>query len=292
MASGVQDQWARWLLQRRFGGNPDALRAQMADLYEFRDQVLRNAAPRPGETVLDVGAGDGLIAFGALDRVGPAGTVIFSDISQDLLDHSRRLASDLGLERRCRFLRASADDLSSLADSAVDVVTTRSVLIYVADKRRALAEFYRVLRSGGRISLFEPINRYFVALPGGRYETHDLAPIRALADKVQAVFRRRQPIERDPMMDFDERDLLLLAEEAGFRSVRLDLQVHIEPPAPQVWDTYVNRAMNPLIPTLAEAMQEALTLEEVARFTEHLRPLVERGTGRHRLAFAYLWAVK
>jgi arsenite methyltransferase len=39
--------------------------------------------------VLDVGAGDGLIAFGAAERVGLNGTVIFSDVSEDLLAHSR-----------------------------------------------------------------------------------------------------------------------------------------------------------------------------------------------------------
>ena len=47
----------------------------------------------------------------------------------------------------------------------MDIVTTRSVLIYVEDKRRAFEEFFRVLKPGGRISLFEPINR-FNTLPG------------------------------------------------------------------------------------------------------------------------------
>ena len=45
-----------------------------------------------------------------------------------------------------------------MADGSVDVVTTRSVLIYVKDKAAALREFYRVLKPGGRVSLFEPIN--------------------------------------------------------------------------------------------------------------------------------------
>ena len=66
-----------------------------------------------------------------------AGTVVFSDLSEDLLDHCRRFAEGRGVASRCRFVQASADDLSPFADASVDVVTTRSVLIYVADKRRA-----------------------------------------------------------------------------------------------------------------------------------------------------------
>jgi hypothetical protein len=50
--------------------------------------------------------------------------------------------------------------------------------------------------------------------------------------------------------------------------------------------------MNPKAPTLAEAMQEALTPGEAERFTNHLRPLVDAGQGTHRLAVAYLWATK
>lgn len=49
----------------------------------WRDRVLDNARVAEGETLLDVGCGEGLIGPGALER--GAGTVIFSEISQDLL---------------------------------------------------------------------------------------------------------------------------------------------------------------------------------------------------------------
>jgi arsenite methyltransferase len=98
------------------------------------------------------------IAFGALERVSPSGHVIFSDISQDLLDHCQAAAAAEGLLDRYQFVLTSADCLTDVADASVDNVTTRSVLIYVKDKAAALREFYRVLRPGGRVSLFEPIN--------------------------------------------------------------------------------------------------------------------------------------
>ena len=92
MAEPVRDRWAEWLLERRHGGDPEDLKSTLDSLIPVRDRVLRNAALTGGEILLDVGAGDGLVAFGALEIVGEGGRVHFSDISQDLLDHSRSLA--------------------------------------------------------------------------------------------------------------------------------------------------------------------------------------------------------
>jgi arsenite methyltransferase len=114
-------------------------------------KMLKNAAIENGETLLDVGAEDGLVAFGALELVGEDGRVVFSDISRDLRAHSRNLAERSDVLERYDFSLAPADDLSALQDASVDVVTTRSVLIYVDDKRRAFEEFFRVLKPGGRL---------------------------------------------------------------------------------------------------------------------------------------------
>src|ERR1700678_583470 len=167
------DRWHRWLLNTRFGGDAEARQRLLTErLYPVRDKVLDKAQVQPGETLLDVGAGDGLIAFGALERLGPLGRVIFSDISQDLLDHCRQAAQEEGVLDRCSFVLAPADHLSSVSAGSVDIVTTRSVLIYVKDKAAALREFHRVLRPGGRISLFEPIN--VLVRGSGRVLRYDL----------------------------------------------------------------------------------------------------------------------
>jgi arsenite methyltransferase len=165
-------------------------------------------------------------------------------------------------------------------------VTTRSVLIYVEDKARAFEEFHRVLRTGGRASLWEPINRLNSGRPSVPTEVQELD------DRLTRIFEGLQPRDSDPMLNFDDRDLVELAEAAGFERVYLTLEVKTESPEPMRWEAYLNTAWNPKLPTLGEAMAQVLTHDEQERYEAHVRPLVETGRGSRRMAFAYLLAVK
>ena len=82
----------------------------------------------------------------------------------------------------------------------------------------------------------------------------------------------------------------------GFEEVHLSYEAKTVPGNPEHdardWETVLRSAPNPLAPTLGEAMAEALTRDEVERFTAHLCPLVESGRRRSRDAVAYLRAVK
>ena len=290
----TSDRWHRWLLDTRHGGDVDAREQALAEfLYPVRDRVLDRAELEADDTLLDVGVGDGLIAFGAIERLGPAGQVIFSDISEDLLDHCRQAAEAEGLMDRCRFVLAAADSLEGIADVSVDVVTTRSVLIYVKDKPAAFQEFYRVLQPGGRISLFEPINKLMGACDRDRFCGYDVRPVSSLAAKVGALYESIQPPGEDPMGDFDERDLVRHAEQAGFPVIDLELDLAVKNTMrPIPWERFLRMSGNPLIPPTGEALDRTLSPEEIAIFTAHLRPLVESGTGQDRMAYAYLTAVK
>jgi arsenite methyltransferase len=284
----VSDRWADWIRTRRTGGNSEYEAPIPEKRVAFRDRVLDNAELQAGETLLDVGCGNGLIAFGALER--GAGEVVFADISRPLLDDCRELAAAANLLDRCRFVEAAAEALTGIDDSSVDVVTTRSVLIYVEDKEHAFREFHRVLRAGGRVSLFEPINRFGMEERRCTWG-YELDDVTELMTKVNAHYEEFQP-STDPMLDFDERDLLTLAERAGFFPVKLAYEAEIEPPEANRWETFLNISGNPKIPTFGEVIDQALTAEERTRLVSALRPAVEEGRGVWRLAKAYLWAVK
>lgn len=283
--SSTTDRWAEWLRTRRDGGSVEERRRTLEWLAPIRDKILDDAAVRPGDTLLDVGCGDGLVGLGALDR---GADVIFSDVSQPCLDDCRALAGDAA-----RYHRAPATDLGVIE---ADIVTTRSVLIYVADKERAFAEFHRVLRPGGRLSIFEPINRFGMEERRRSYGGYDVSGIEPLLERVAAASDRADRVgETDPMIDFDERDLFELAERAGFAEVRVELHAELkQEPMTRTrdWEVFLASSPNPLAPTFGEALVEALNDGERARVVAQLRPQVERGEGVTRFARAFLLARK
>jgi arsenite methyltransferase len=291
------DRWRRWLVDSRSGDDAQQEHLLTTFLYPLRDELLNRARIRPGDVVLDVGTGAGLIGYGALDRVGPAGRVIFSDAAPQMVGHCQAAVTAEGLLDRAAFLVASADELTGVPDHSVNVVTTRSVLIYVADKAAALREFHRVLRPGGRAVLVEPITP--VPGDGGFYLGYDLSPVRDIAAKLSAYYTSvaagagAANGAGDPMLSFDDWDLLDLAERAGFGQIHLEVRVDVQAPRPPCpWDRFLRMAPNPLLPTFGQILGDALDRDEAGQLTAYLRPLVESGAGRRRQALAGLAAIK
>jgi hypothetical protein len=109
---------------------------------------------------------------------------------------------------------------------------------------------------------------------------------------LRTVYEAIQPPDSDPMLNFDERDLIRLCEGAGFFPVDLLLHAEVTPLEPRPWQAFLDLAGNPRIPTPAEAMEQVLSAEERERLTAHLRPLVERGQGVWRMGHALLSAAR
>jgi arsenite methyltransferase len=281
------DRWADWLRKRRFGSSTTTQATIEPELVAIRERLLQAAHIAAGDVVLDIGCGEGFVTFEALERAGDSGRAIFCDLSSELLDECRREADQRSVSGRCEFLQASTEDLQAIASSTVDVVTGRSVMMYVADKPAAFRELHRVLRPGGRFSLFDPIRSFRHPEPEGRLRGYDVS---AVWDVASPLRRRLDLIAANPAFDFDERDLFRLAHEAGFAEVHLTYEADVAPGAllPETWESFLDRASNPCFPTIRELLDELLTVGEAERFERHVRPQVEAGRGHSRYASAYL----
>jgi len=114
------------------------------------EQLLDLAALRPGERVLDVACGTGILARQAAAQVGAGGLVAGVDVNQGMLQVAREVSTDA--PARIEWHNADAAALP-LPDAAFDVVCCQQGLQYFTDQPLALREAHRVLTPGGRVVL-------------------------------------------------------------------------------------------------------------------------------------------
>lgn len=113
---------------------------------------VRRAELRPGETVLDVGSGGGIDSILAANFVRPGGRVIGIDVIEEMLARARANAAAAGVGDSCEFLHGEMEAIPLPAGS-VDAVISNGVINLSPRKSRVLAELYRVLRPGGRLTM-------------------------------------------------------------------------------------------------------------------------------------------
>ena len=223
--SAPTDCWADWLLRGRQRGMGEAqVRRLASQLRRVRNRVLKGGRLRVGQHVLDVGAGTGLLALEARRRVGRSGQVVALDISQDALSECRRQSNSNEPVASLHLVVGSALHLP-FRDRRFDAVLTRSVLIYLTEKPAAVRGLYRVLRSGGRASIFEPIN--VASEPYAWNWGLDLSSVQPSHDRIVTYLREHWKHE-GAMLGFDERDLAGCFAAAGFGSVSLSYEYRYE----------------------------------------------------------------
>lgn len=113
---------------------------------------MAEAAPRAGETVVDLGSGGGIDCFIAAAKVGPTGRVIGVDMTDAMLATATRNAAAVAARLGYENVAFSKGYLESvpLPDATADLVTSNCVLNLSTDKPAVFREIHRILRDGGR----------------------------------------------------------------------------------------------------------------------------------------------
>ena len=109
----------------------------------------------PGMAVIDIGCGAGVDTLVAALMVGPGGRVVGIDITPEMVERAKANLKQVKLPN-VSFHQASADQLD-FPPEGFDVAISNGVLNLVANKERALAEIYKVLKPGGRLMLADQV---------------------------------------------------------------------------------------------------------------------------------------
>lgn len=117
-------------------------------LWPAQESLLAEADPQPGEQILDISCGTGLVTMPVAEIVHPGGSVTGVDLSEGMIEKARTEKEQKGVDN-VSFRRMDAEDLD-LSQNSFDVVICSLGLMYLPHPEKALKEMFRVLKPGGR----------------------------------------------------------------------------------------------------------------------------------------------
>ncbi len=148
----------------------------------YRRQALVRQGLEQGMSVLDVGAGTGVVSFLAQEIVSESGFVVALDPSKGMLSEARKL----GVKR----LSMGLGEALPFADNSFDILTMGFALRHVADLEEAFAEYRRVLKPGGKVVVLE------ISRPASPLATFFLKIyMKGIVPTITRIFRRSSAAE-------------------------------------------------------------------------------------------------
>lgn len=229
-------------------------------LWPAQERLLETADLKPGEKVLDISCGTGLITFPVAEAVGPDGEVTGIDLSEGMIEKAAEIADERGFGH-VSFKHMDAEELD-LPDDSFDVAINSLGLMYYPDPGRAVGEMHRTIKPEGRAA----------ALVWGRRKECGWAEIFPIVD-------RRVKSDVCPMffqLGTGE-TLHKTFEAAGFRDVisqRFDVNLHYDSDEEAVIAAFLGGAV-----ALAYRKFDDATKEEAhAEYLESIQPY-KNGSG-------------
>ncbi len=211
------------------------------------ERMLVGAAVGAGQRVLDIACGTGEPAIPAAIQVGPTGSVLATDFSEDMLVVARGKARDRGLTN-LELRRVDGEEVE-LAE-AFDTVLIRFGIMFMPDALACLTRSCRALRVGGRIAVatWAAVDRNpWLGIPIGAIKRHVEVP--PPPPGAPGLFTYADPAK-----------LRSTLEAAGFSELRIDeVPFKITGFTPSEYFRYITELSAPLSALLAKATPEVRT---------------------------------
>lgn len=237
--------------------------------FETGKRMIERLGLAEGSRVLDLGCGTGRLTNWIAERVGPEGSVIGVDPLEE------RIAIARAQGGAARFHVGRAEDLDAFEDGSFDVATVSSVLHWIADKKSALAETRRVLRSGGQL--------------GATIPPHELSRASTAASVLHSVLRRAPYAGRVDLSALGtgqrctSTELVTLILESGLELVELHVTPHesVHESGEAFVDFAVASSFGNLLQIVPEDLRPSFRADLVAGFEALRGPngVVARGFG-------------
>jgi ubiquinone/menaquinone biosynthesis C-methylase UbiE len=231
---------------------PDYDAAGPGSFAHFGRRLVELVGVEPGQRVLDVATGRGAVLFPAAERVGAAGEAIGVDLAQGMVEATNAEAARRGLPARARVMDA---EQLAFPDATFDRVFCGFGVMFFPDLDRALGEFRRVLKPGGRLGVSTS------RVP----ESEDLGAVLAALGV---------PDSRPPGWITEPDDLARPLVRAGFADVRVveDTETFRYADLEQYWQTARGTGHRRVLDVLDAAQTERARAALAERLRAHQRP--------------------
>lgn len=182
----------------------------------WKAMLSKSIEGKEGLKVLDVGTGPGFLAL-LFAEMGNEVTAI--DLSNNMLEKARKNASKKSLN--IHFLQGDAENLQ-LPDEHFDVVVNKYLLWTLPDPQKALTEWRRVLKDGGKIIAIDG-DWHDESLPGKiRKEVEGVSECENDKEYMKVYRKQYQPIKKDlPLYSLKSRHVSKIFKESGFETVSI-----------------------------------------------------------------------
>jgi arsenite methyltransferase len=218
---------------------------------------------KSGDSVLDMGCGTGWQALNVSGVIGPAGKLTCIDPSSYRIELARKKFGVDSLNN-VRFLVGKAENLSEVPDNSINHVYFCSSFHWIADKRTALSETYRVLQSGGSVGM-TTLDR----------DSPDM--MRTLVDPILAKYNitRKYELHRE-ISRVNAQELHKLLSEAGFTFISIEprtISRNYRSPEEFLKHLEERDSMRSLLKDIPEEIKEKIKQEIYEELTKIQKPV-------------------